>query len=105
MQCALRLDHVAQHAVDAKAHHRAGFIGFDMDVRGILAQGLGQQRVDQADDRRIIFGFQQIADFRQFLGQLPQVKILLHVVHQARGVVIRARINLGQALLEFCRLK
>ena len=44
VQRALRLDHVAQHAVDAEAHHRARFEGFDVDVRGAVAQRLGEQR-------------------------------------------------------------
>ena len=59
---ALRFEHVAQHAVDAEADHRAGFEGFDMDVRGAFAQGLGEHGVDQADDGRVVFHFEQVCD-------------------------------------------
>ena len=54
MQAAVGLGDVAQHAVAAQAHHRLALVGLDVDVRGPSRHRLGEQGVDQADDRRVV---------------------------------------------------
>ena len=71
----LRPHHVAQAAVDAEAHHRDLLERFDMDIRCAFAQCLRQQRIDHADHRRVIGGFQQVFDRRHVQHQLVQVEI------------------------------
>ena len=100
VQRALRLDHVAQRAVHAKAHHRARLERLDVDVGRILAQRLRQERIDQADDRRVVLAFQQVGHLGDVLRQLPQIHPLLHVVDQIGRLVFAARIGLRQSLLE-----
>jgi hypothetical protein len=100
---ARRRHHVAQHAIDAIADHRAVFIGFQMNVGGALAQALRQQRVDQPDDRRVVFRFEQIADGRNVLRQRGEVNLLFQVVHDLRGMGFLARIGLRQTGIEIFR--
>ena len=56
---ALGLQHLAQHAVDAEAHHEAVLVGLDVDVGGVFLDRLRQHRVDQADDRRVVLALQR----------------------------------------------
>ena len=63
---ALRLQHFAQHAVDAEAHHQPVLERLDVDVGGVLAHRLGQHGIDQADDRRVVVALEQVG----LLGQL-----------------------------------
>ncbi len=70
---ALGLQHLAQHAVDAEAHHQAVLERLDVDVGGVLADRLGQQRIDQADDRRVIVALEQIGLLGQILRQVRQI--------------------------------
>ena len=100
MQRTRRLQHIAQRAVDAKAHDGTILERLDVNVRGILAQRLRQQSVDQADDRRIVFGFEQIGNLRQLLREGGQVHVLAHVADELLRLVILTRINLRQGLLE-----
>ena len=39
-------------------------IGFDMNIRGFLFDGLGEHGVDQADDRRVVLAVEQIVAVR-----------------------------------------
>ena len=49
----------------------------------------GQQRIDQADDRRVVFGFEQIFGFRQFVGEGLEVEVVVEVRdHRARIVAL-----------------
>ena len=94
------LGHVDQHAVAAEAHHRVAFVGLDVDVAGGLAHGLGEQRVDHADDRRVVLGFEQVFDGRQLGHELGEVDLLAHVGNDLGGVAVGAGIGLGEARLE-----
>jgi hypothetical protein len=84
MQRARRLDQVEQSAVDAQPHHRARFERLDVDVRGAAAQRLGEQCIDQADDRRAILAVEQVLDLGNFLQQPRQVHVLREVAGQCR---------------------
>ena len=54
VQRAVRLHHLAQRAVDAKAHRARALVGLDVDVAGAVLRRLGQQGVEHADDRRVV---------------------------------------------------
>ena len=68
---------------------------FDVDVGGAVAQRLREQRVDQADQRRIVLAFEQILDPGNVLQQPRQVEVLREVVGKGRragiGGIVEAR--------------
>ena len=51
-----------EHAVDAEAHAQLGAAGLEVDVRGALLDGLGDDLVDEPDDRRVVGGLAQVDD-------------------------------------------
>ncbi len=104
MQGARRLDQVAQRAVDAQPHHRARFERLDMDVGSALAQRLGQQRIDQADQRRVVPRIEQILDSRYLLQQPRQVDVLREIAGEPRRRRARAVVSRGNELVELARL-
>ena len=64
VQSAVGLHHFAQIAIDPKTYYRMALEGFDMDVAGAIARGLGQQGIEHADNGRVVRGFQQVFDGR-----------------------------------------
>ena len=76
VQRARRLDDVAQHAVDAKAHDRARLVRLEVQVGRALAQRLQQQRVDHADHRRLRAAVEQILGRRQVLHQPREIGLV-----------------------------
>src|SRR3546814_10711157 len=68
-QLALGLQHFAQDAVHAKAHHQAFFEGFQVNVRGIFLDRLAEDGVDQADDRRVVLLLQQVRSEERRVGK------------------------------------
>ena len=100
VQGTLGFDHVAQAAVDAKTYHRARFEGFDVDIRRTFAQRLGQQRIDQPDDGRVVLRLQQVFDRRQILRQPAQIKIGRYIVGHVGRLTIMTREHLGNSRLE-----
>ena len=95
VQRARRLDHVAQHAVDAEAHDRARLVRLEVHVGGALAQRLQQQRVDHPDHRRLRAAVEQVLGRRQVLHQPREVglarEILAHLRARRRRRCRRAR--------------
>ena len=53
---------VLQHAVDAEAHAHLAAVGLEVDVGGALLDGLGDDLVDELDDRRVVGGLAQVDD-------------------------------------------
>ena len=51
-----------QQAVDAHAHAEAVLEGLDVDVRGAQRNGVAEHLVDEADDRRVLGRFVEIAE-------------------------------------------
>jgi hypothetical protein len=96
----LRTQHFAQHAVDAEAHHQAVLEGLDVDVRGVLAYRLGEQRVDQADDRRVVLALHQVGGLGQLVSELLQVQALIDVSRHRARVLAAAFVELLQQGLE-----
>src|SRR5262249_53458622 len=54
-----RLHDVLQHAVDAKPSTIFFFVGFDVNVTSAPLDGVGQNQVDQLNDRRLVRGLLQ----------------------------------------------
>ncbi len=54
-----------EHAVDAEQHARVPLLGVDVDVGGALLDRLGDDRVDELDDRRVGVG---LLDEQAFAG-------------------------------------
>ena len=97
---ALGLQHLAQHAVDAEAHHQAVLERLDVDVGGVLLDRLGEHRVDQADDRRIVVALEQV----RLLGQvLRQVRQIGGVLEPDLHGFAAAFVGLAQQLVELPR--
>ncbi len=95
----LRTEHFTQHAVDAETHHEAILVWLDVDVGRAFLDRLGEQRVDEADDRRIVVGFEQILRFGQLVGQRGQVEPLVQIGnHRAR--IVALLVQLAQQALE-----
>ena len=86
---------VAQCAVDSEAHQRIRFERFDMDIGCAVARGLRQQRVDHADDRRVVLGFKQVLDVRNLLHHPRDVELAFDVaddlLRRATLITIRLR--------------
>ena len=62
---------LAQPAVHAIAHAQMVARGLDMDVRGVQAQRVGQQLVDQPHHRRLLGGADQMLDVgAELAGQI-----------------------------------
>ena len=100
MQRARRLDQVAQRAVDAQPHHRARLERLDVDVGGAVAQRLREQRIDQADERRVVLAFEQILDLGDFLQQPRQIEVLREVVGKRGRAGVRGVVQRGDQLVE-----
>ena len=100
MQRPIRLHHVAQRAVDAKAHGGMALVGFDVDVAGTVAHRLRQQRVEHADDGRVVGGFEQVFNRRQRLHHARQIHIAFDFADDRGGAGFALRIGGADALLE-----
>ena len=64
-----RLD---EHAVDAEAHAQLGAVGLEVDVGGALLDGLGDDLVDELDDRRVVGGLAQVDDLARARRPRPR---------------------------------
>jgi len=101
---ALGLQHFAQDAVHAEADHEPVLVGLDVDVGGVFLDGLREQRVDQADDGRLVLAFQQVRRLGNVLRQVGEIGLLLEPAH---GVHCGARarlVGLPQQDVELGRL-
>ena len=96
----LRFEHLAQDAIDTEAHDQAIFEGFDMNIRGVFLDRLGQQGIDEADDRRIILTFQQVFRLGKLLGDAEQVHALAEITHHLHGFAGILLIGDRQQVLE-----
>ena len=55
-----RTQHLVENAVDAVSHHHLPFEGFEVDVAGPLLVPLGDQAVDETDDRCFVGDVDQV---------------------------------------------
>ena len=74
-QRALGLHPVLQHAVDPEPDQQALFLRLDVDVRRAFLHRFQQQRVDEADDGRIIAIVEQIVHRRCAVRQRGQIAV------------------------------
>ncbi|MNT31495.1 hypothetical protein D3C72_1673310 [compost metagenome] len=72
-----------------------------MDIRGAFARGLCQQRIDHADDRRVVLGFKQVLHRRDVLHQARQVDFAFDLAHHLRGAAgVLAVVGIGHGALQ-----
>ena len=86
---------IAQGAIDAVAHHRVALERLDVDVGGAFAQRLRQQRVEHADDRRVVTDIEQVFDLGDVLKQAREIDLAFHFDHHRRG--LGAVVDIGRA--------
>ena len=79
-----------KRAIDTKAHHRRRLERLDMNIRRLFARRLREQRVDHADDRRVVFRFEQILDLGNVLHQARQVDFAFHFADDLRRAAVVA---------------
>jgi hypothetical protein len=94
------LEHFAQHAVDAEAHHQAILERLDVNIRCVVLHRLGEDRVDELDDRRLVVAFQEVGRLRQILREVRKVGFVIHATGHLLGYVCTALELLPQQLLE-----
>ena len=89
---------LAQPAVDAVAHAQMVARGLDVDVRGVQAQGVGEQLVDQPHHRCLLGGADQVLDVgAELAGQILADVVDDPLQRRLPGVPV-ARIGLLQVL-------
>ena len=81
------LQHFAQHAVDAEAHHQAVLERLDVDVGGVFLHRLREHGVDEPDDGRVVFALEQVRLFGQVLREVREVGGFLDTFGGLHGVV------------------
>ena len=86
----------AQHTINPHPHHKAAFIGLDMNVRHALPHGFGDNTIDEADRRGIIGGIEQILGTWNATRQ--RVDFLR--AHRNRRCLAIGRIVIGQQPVE-----
>ena len=84
MQRAIGLHHLAQRAVYPKSHTRMPLVRLDVNVAGAVARGLGQERVQHANNRRIVRGVKQVGNRGQLLHDARQVSVGFNLVYHRR---------------------
>ncbi len=89
---------LAQHPVHPHPHQQARLIAFQMDVRGADARRLGDDAVDQADDRRVVRRVQQVRR-RNVVHQTVEAHRQGQVVAVSRRQLL-ARIDFRQFAVE-----
>ena len=98
--CSARLGCTTSRSVPStrKRTERVALVGLDVDVAGAVLGGLRQQRVEHADDRRVVRGFEQVLDRRQVLHQARQVDRALDLADHRRRARLAAGVDRRDAL-------
>ena len=81
-----------EHAVDAVAHAELLLVGLDVDVARALLDGVEQDHVDEADDRRVLARLLELeeVDVLVVAGELDLLLVEAghHLVVRGAGVVV-----------------
>ena len=77
-----------------------GFVGFDVDVAGLVAGGLGEQGVDHADDWRAVLGVEQVGDLGHILHQAVEVYLVFSRADDGGGAT-SVGVGTGEQAVEF----
>ena len=72
-----------------------------MDIGRALTQGLGEQRIDQSDNRRVVLALQQILDLGDLLQQTCKIQIIGEVAGQRGGAPLGAAVQGRHQFVEF----
>jgi hypothetical protein len=94
------LHHLAQRAIDAKAHRARTLVGLDVDVARAVFGRLRQQGVEHADDGRVVGCFEQVFDCRQVLHHAAQVDLALDLADHRGGTRFAAGVGGSDAVAE-----
>ena len=81
-----RLGHFLEHAVGAEAHAIGLFVGFEVDVRRALADGVQHQLVDEAHDGRVFDVVAHAAIGGQFFATTDLEALEVHALVVAAEV-------------------
>ena len=71
-----------------------------MDVGSALAHRLREQRVQHADDGRIVARFEQVFDLGNVLHQAAEIDVALDLADHARGLALAVGVRRAQARFE-----
>ncbi len=96
----LGAQHFAHDTVDAQAHHHMTLVGLDMDIRGALLNGLGEQGIDETNNGGIVLALQQILGFGQGVGEAIEIEVAIEPLHGLHGLAGALFVVLLQAALE-----
>ena len=77
---------VVEDAVDAEPRDHVLLKRLDVDVARPLADGLGQERVHEPDDRRVVGDLEQVRGLVELGGEERKV-VLFHLLHRVLGLV------------------
>ena len=93
-------EHFAQLPIDAHAHRQVLLEGFQVHIRGLFAYGFAEQRIDQANDRRIALLLQQVSGLRHLIHQTEQVQVVIQPLSdlfcRALTFAVRRRQSFGK---------
>ena len=95
-QFAFGPEHLAQLTVDAHTHRQVVLEGFQMDVRSLCAHRFAEQRVDQADHRRIALLLEQVGGLRYLLGEAEQIQFIVQPLRDLLRGALAFAIGGGQ---------
>ena len=98
VQRAVGLHHLAQRAVHAKAHAGVALVRLNVNVARAIARGLREQRVEHADDGRVVRRLQQVFHGRQLLHDAREVHVRLHFADHGGGAGFALRVGVADAL-------
>ena len=97
---ALRADRLPQHAIDPEPHQQVAFEGLDVDVGSVLPDRLGEQRVDEADDRRVVLLLEEVLGLGDRLREAREIEIVAEAFDHLPGLDRVAGVELRETPLE-----
>jgi hypothetical protein len=93
--------HLLQHAVDAEAHAETLLQRLEVDVRGLAADGVDDERVDVADDGRVVF--LDVAALRELDGHAVVAALAQDVVVRSAAADGAAAVAAGNRIFQGVR--
>ena len=82
-----RTQYFAQNAIDTKAHDETILERFDVNIARAFFHRLGENGVDESNDRRVVFRFEQILRFGQFVGERFQIEVVVEICNHGARIV------------------
>ncbi|MNG05738.1 hypothetical protein D3C84_889480 [compost metagenome] len=89
--------HFAQLTVDAHTHREVLLEGFQVHIRSLLTHRFTEQRVDQADDRRIALLLQQVGGLRHLIHQAQQIQLFVQPLSDLFGSALAFAVGRRQS--------